>query len=81
MVILPQTSFARGGSGYAVLDGDTGRVLIGSNSNERLPIASLTKIWTTLVLSKIVTCKRKLSFHLRLPWLKGVPFICRQAKR
>ena len=49
MVILPQTSFARGGSGYAVLDGDTGRVLIGSNSNERLPIASLTKIWTALV--------------------------------
>ncbi|MFJ7918563.1 D-alanyl-D-alanine carboxypeptidase family protein [Lysinibacillus fusiformis] len=49
MVILPQTSFARGGSGYTVLDGDTGRVLIGSNSNERLPIASLTKIWTALV--------------------------------
>jgi len=49
MVLLPQTSFARGGSGYAVLDGDTGRVLIGSNSNERLPIASLTKIWTALV--------------------------------
>ncbi|MFF6015312.1 D-alanyl-D-alanine carboxypeptidase family protein [Lysinibacillus fusiformis] len=49
MVILPQTSFARSGSGYAVLDGDTGRVLIGSNSNERLPIASLTKIWTALV--------------------------------
>ncbi|MGE7985632.1 D-alanyl-D-alanine carboxypeptidase family protein [Lysinibacillus fusiformis] len=49
MVILPQTSFARGGSGYAVLDGDTGRVLIGSNSDERLPIASLTKIWTALV--------------------------------
>jgi len=49
MVILPQTSFARGGSGYAVLDGETGRVLIGSNSDERLPIASLTKIWTALV--------------------------------
>ena len=49
MVMLPQTSFARGGSGYAVLDGDTGRLLIGSNSDERLPIASLTKIWTALV--------------------------------
>ncbi|WP_197278946.1 serine hydrolase [Lysinibacillus sp. ZYM-1] len=49
MVVLPQTSFARGGSGYAVLDGETGRVLIGSNSDERLPIASLTKIWTALV--------------------------------
>jgi len=49
MVMLPQTSLARGGSGYAVLDGDTGRILIGSNSDERLPIASLTKIWTALV--------------------------------
>lgn len=49
MVMLPQTSFARGGSGYAVLDGETGRVLIGSNSDARLPIASLTKIWTALV--------------------------------
>ncbi|UNT54437.1 D-alanyl-D-alanine carboxypeptidase family protein [Lysinibacillus capsici] len=49
MVMLPQTSLARGGSGYAVLDGETGRILIGSNSDERLPIASLTKIWTALV--------------------------------
>lgn len=49
MVILPQTSLARGGSGYAVLDGDTGRVLLASNSDARSPIASLTKIWTALV--------------------------------
>ncbi|MFJ6207534.1 D-alanyl-D-alanine carboxypeptidase family protein [Lysinibacillus sp. NPDC092081] len=49
MLILPQSSLARGGSGYAVLDGDTGRVLFESNSNARLPIASLTKIWTALV--------------------------------
>jgi len=49
MLVFPQKSFARGGSGYAVLDGDTGRVLAGVNSDERLPIASLTKIWTALV--------------------------------
>lgn len=49
IVMLPQTSLARGGSGYAVLDGDTGRVLFESNSDARLPIASLTKIWTALV--------------------------------
>ncbi|PJO41420.1 D-alanyl-D-alanine carboxypeptidase family protein [Lysinibacillus xylanilyticus] len=49
MLMFPQTSFARGGSGYAVLDGDTGRVLFASNSDARLPIASLTKIWTALV--------------------------------
>lgn len=49
MLMLPQTSLARGGSGYVVLDGDTGRVLLESNSDARLPIASLTKIWTALV--------------------------------
>ncbi|MGE7689485.1 D-alanyl-D-alanine carboxypeptidase family protein [Lysinibacillus sp. NPDC097214] len=49
MLMLPQTSLARGGSGYAVLDGDTGRVLFESNSDARLPIASLTKMWTALV--------------------------------
>lgn len=49
MLVFPQHSLARGGSGYAVLDGDTGRVLSGVNSDERLPIASLTKIWTALV--------------------------------
>ncbi|MDM5247142.1 MULTISPECIES: serine hydrolase [unclassified Lysinibacillus] len=49
MLMLPQTSLARGGSGYVVLDVDTGRVLLESNSDERLPIASLTKIWTALV--------------------------------
>ncbi|MEY9978660.1 D-alanyl-D-alanine carboxypeptidase family protein [Lysinibacillus sp. RC79] len=49
MLMLPQTSLARGGSGYAVLDGDTGRILFESNSDARLPIASLTKIWTALV--------------------------------
>jgi len=49
MLVFPQNSLARGGSGFAVLDGDTGRVLSGVNSDERLPIASLTKIWTALV--------------------------------
>ena len=31
---------------WAVIDADTGRLLDGSNENVRLPIASLTKIWT-----------------------------------
>ncbi len=31
---------------WAVVDADTGRLLSGSNENVRLPIASLTKIWT-----------------------------------
>lgn len=48
-LLFPQHSLARGGSGHVVIDGDTGRVLIGVNSDARLPIASLTKIWTALV--------------------------------
>ena len=33
---------------WAVIDAETGRLLMGSNENVRLPIASLTKIWTAL---------------------------------
>lgn len=39
---------ASGGSAWAVIDADTGRLLEGYNENVRLPIASLTKIWTAL---------------------------------
>ncbi len=48
-LIFPENGLARGGSGHVVLDGDTGRVLKGVNYDARLPIASLTKIWTALV--------------------------------
>lgn len=34
---------------YAVIDAKTGRLLMGENADERLPIASLTKIWTALI--------------------------------
>lgn len=33
-------------SSWAVIDADTGRLLMGSNENVQLPIASLTKVWT-----------------------------------
>lgn len=46
---FPSSGFARGGSGHVVIDGETGRILVGVNENSRLPIASLTKIWTALV--------------------------------
>lgn len=39
---------ASGGSAWAVIDAETGRLLDGSNENLQLPIASLTKIWTAL---------------------------------
>ncbi|HWL12069.1 MAG TPA: D-alanyl-D-alanine carboxypeptidase family protein [Ureibacillus sp.] len=34
---------------YAVVDAKTGRLLEGSNPNDQMPIASLTKIWTALI--------------------------------
>lgn len=34
---------------YVVIDADTGRTLIGNNEHARMPIASLTKIWTALI--------------------------------
>ena len=34
---------------YAVVDGNNGRLLYGSNVDAQLPIASLTKVWTALV--------------------------------
>ncbi len=39
---------AAGGSSWAVIDAETGRLLAGSNEDLQLPIASLTKIWTAL---------------------------------
>lgn len=33
-------------SSWAVIDADTGRLLMGENEHEKLPIASLTKVWT-----------------------------------
>lgn len=36
-------------SSYAVVDAETGRVLMGEEENARHPIASLTKMWTALV--------------------------------
>ncbi|PYF05760.1 D-alanyl-D-alanine carboxypeptidase [Ureibacillus chungkukjangi] len=34
---------------YAVIDAETGRLLEGSSPHTRMPIASLTKIWTALI--------------------------------
>ncbi|KAA0967042.1 D-alanyl-D-alanine carboxypeptidase [Sporosarcina sp. ANT_H38] len=41
-----QKEVAASGQAWAVIDADTGRLLEGQNENVRLPIASLTKMWT-----------------------------------
>ena len=81
MAMLPQTSLARGGSGYAVLDGDTGRILIGSNSDERLPIASLTKIWTALVAIENSDLQEEVVISPKVAMAEGVLFTYRLVKR
>lgn len=37
------------GASYAVIDAENGRLLLGENEHAQLPIASLTKIWTALI--------------------------------
>ena len=46
---------AASGQAWAVIDADTGRLLEGHNENVRLPIASLTKIWTAFTFIESVT--------------------------
>lgn len=46
LFILTGGKNAAANSAWAVIDADTGRLLNGANENVRLPIASLTKIWT-----------------------------------
>lgn len=48
MVIFFSVTQAASAS-YAVIDAETGRLLEGSSPHERMPIASLTKIWTALI--------------------------------
>lgn len=45
-MVLLGAGRAEANSAWAVIDADTGRLLEGSNENVKLPIASLTKIWT-----------------------------------
>lgn len=53
---------------YAVIDADTGRLLLGSNAHSQAPIASLTKIWTALIaiensdLDDVVTVSREAAY-------------------
>ncbi len=45
------------GSSYVVIDAKTGRILAGSGEHQLLPIASLTKIWTAVVVAEEVDLK------------------------
>ena len=48
--VYPGSSKAQGSS-YAVIDAKNGRLLAGSGEHDKLPIASLTKMWTAVVVA------------------------------
>lgn len=47
------------GSSYAVIDAKTGRLLEGNAEHVQLPIASLTKMWTAVVVAQEVDLKER----------------------
>ena len=57
-LLYPRLSEAQG-SAYAVIDAKTGRLLAGSGEDQQLPIASLTKMWTAVVVADEVDLKEK----------------------
>ncbi|WP_075618212.1 D-alanyl-D-alanine carboxypeptidase family protein [Paenisporosarcina indica] len=50
VTVFPTFSQAQG-SAYAVIDAKTGRLLVGSGAHDKLAIASLTKMWTAVVVA------------------------------
>ncbi|AMX01000.1 D-alanyl-D-alanine carboxypeptidase [Rummeliibacillus stabekisii] len=56
---------------YAVIDADTGRLLIGMNEHERLPIASLTKMWTAFVAIKEMDINKTTTISKRATLSEG----------
>lgn len=52
---------AEASSSYAVIDAKTGRLLEGDNTDEQLPIASLTKVWTALTVLDNVSLKDEIT--------------------
>ncbi|MGE6489883.1 D-alanyl-D-alanine carboxypeptidase family protein [Paenisporosarcina sp. NPDC076898] len=58
ILLYPRFSEAQGSS-YAVIDAKTGRLLMGSGEDQQLPIASLTKMWTAVVVADEVDIKEK----------------------
>lgn len=49
IILLSSSAGAIGGKAYAVLEADSGRLLYSNNMNERLPMASTTKLVTAIV--------------------------------
>lgn len=83
-VILWLMIFANGinveasGSSYVVMDALNGRTLIGSNEHDQLPIASLTKIWTALVVIENSDLTERVSVSQKAATMEGSSIYLKQ---
>lgn len=59
------------GSSYVVIDAKTGRTLIGASEHIQLPIASLTKIWTALVVLENSDLKDEVTISRQAATVEG----------
>ncbi|CAM3059788.1 D-alanyl-D-alanine carboxypeptidase family protein [Filibacter tadaridae] len=69
---------AAAGQAWAVIDADTGRFLDGQNENVRLPIASLTKIWTAFTVLESGVPNREVLISSRAASAEGSSIYLKQ---
>ncbi len=78
--VNPRESYAAS-SAWAVIDAETGRLLEGSNENVRLPIASLTKIWTALTCIESGTPSRDIVISPSIASVEGSSLYLKQGSK
>lgn len=70
-IFIGQGNVAAAGSGMAVIDAESGRLLFGTNPTARLPIASLTKIWTAFVVAENSDLKEQVVISQEAAMIEG----------
>ncbi|WP_420849943.1 D-alanyl-D-alanine carboxypeptidase family protein [Psychrobacillus vulpis] len=66
-----QTDNVEASSSYVVIDAHSGRVLEGSNEQTKLPIASLTKVWTALTVLDAVSLDEEITISEKAATQEG----------
>ncbi|MGG0642711.1 D-alanyl-D-alanine carboxypeptidase family protein [Sporosarcina gallistercoris] len=71
MVLMSIPTAFAANSSWVVIDADNGRILDGANPHDRLPIASLTKIWTALTFLESGTAQEQTIISSRAASAEG----------
>lgn len=71
LVLMSIPTATAANSSWVVIDADNGRILDGSNPHARLPIASLTKIWTALTFLESGTAQEETIISSRAASAEG----------